>query len=58
MKRTRPKEEKKTKQLGIQIDVERWRRFRMLAIKQDRTATELMEEAMAEYLERHGRDVV
>jgi predicted transcriptional regulator len=45
---------KTTKQLGVKVNIDLWREFRMLAIKQDRTATELLKEAMEEYLERHS----
>ncbi len=52
-------EKPKVKQLGIKVDVDLWRRFRTLAFQQDRTATELLEEAMREYLERHhGGDII
>ena len=46
-------EGKITKQLGVQVNKEQWRKFRSLAVLQDRTAADLLEEAMAEYLEKH-----
>jgi macrodomain Ter protein organizer (MatP/YcbG family) len=52
-----PKEEKATKQLGVQVDVEVWRRFRTLAFQKGVTATDMLREAMEEYIERHRKDV-
>lgn len=57
--RKKPKEEKEpkaTKQLGVQVDKDQWRRFRLLAFKQDRTAGDLLKEAMAEYLLNHDEN--
>lgn len=52
-KRLEKKETKTTKQLGVQVNIELWKRFRKLAIDRDQMATTLLEEAMEEYLERH-----
>jgi len=41
------------KQIGVKLDQDLWRRLKILALKQDRTAGELLEEAMGEYLNRH-----
>ncbi len=49
-----PKTTKTTKQLGVQVDVGLWKRFRKLALDEDVTATELLREAMEEYLLKHG----
>jgi len=56
-KRGEPKEEKTTKQLGVQVDKDQWRRFRTFAMSQGRTATDLLKDAIEEYLERHKGDV-
>ena len=52
------KKDKSTKQLGVKVDVERWKRFRILALKKERTATELLKQAMAEYLSNHEENTV
>jgi predicted DNA-binding protein len=52
----KPKEQKQlrtTKQLGVQVDVGLWKRFRKLAVDRDRTAGDLLKEAMEEFLQRH-----
>lgn len=56
MTKKKPKEEraKTTKQLGVQVDVDQWRRFRTFAMSQGRTAADLLREAMEEYLEKRG----
>ncbi len=60
MRKKKPKEEKEpktTKQLGVQVDRDQWRRFRTLAFQKGVTATDMLREAMEEYVERHGGDV-
>jgi hypothetical protein len=42
------------KQIGVKIDPELWKEMRVLALQQDITATEALNRAMREYLERHG----
>jgi len=49
------KEETPRKQIGVKLDMDLWRELRILALEEDRTAGELLEEAMREYLERHRR---
>ena len=59
MRKRKLKEEelpKTTKQLGVQVDVGLWKRFRKLALDKDVTATELLREAMEEYLLKHGSE--
>ena len=57
--RTAPIKSKKAKadrrQIGVKLDSDLWRQVRILALEQDRTAGELLEEAMREYLERNKR---
>lgn len=40
------------RQIGVKLDSELWRQVRILALEQDRTAGELLEDAMREYLEK------
>jgi predicted transcriptional regulator len=49
------KERRARKQIGVKLDVDLWREIRVLAVETDRTAGELLEEAMREHLERHRR---
>jgi hypothetical protein len=42
------------KQIGCKLDSELWREVKILALKQGRTAGELLEDAMREYLLTHG----
>ena len=49
MKKT--KDQPMRKQLGIQVDVDLWKQFKAAAIMQDKTATELLNEAMRRTLE-------
>ena len=42
-----------SKQIGAKIDATLWKELRKLAIEQDRTATQLLNEAMREYLAKH-----
>lgn len=53
MERTKWPEGYKPKQIGVKIDPALWKELRLLALKQDRTATELLEEAMKEYIKKH-----
>jgi len=48
------KQPKTTKQLGVQVDVDQWRRFRTLAFQKGRTAGDLLKEAMEEYIGKRG----
>ncbi len=43
----------KRKQIGVKLNQDLWRELKILALKQDRTAGELLEDAMREYLKRH-----
>ncbi len=53
-KKAEPKKPKPIRrQLGILFSEGLWIRLRMLALEQRRTGTELMEEAVREYLEKH-----
>lgn len=50
-----PKEPKpKRRQLGILFSDRLWTELRIMALRKKKTATELIEEAVKEYLERHG----
>ena len=51
----RAKERPGRRQIGVKLDMDLWRELRILALEEDRTAGELLEEAMREYLERHRR---
>lgn len=42
------------KQIGAKIDPVLWQEMRVLALRTGRTATDLLNEAMREYLERHS----
>ena len=50
-------EQKQHRQIGAKFDVEQWRRLRALAIQQGRTGTELLHEAISDYLQRHEKGV-
>lgn len=41
------------KQIGIKLDMGLWRDIKIVALEQDRTATEVVEDALTEYTERH-----
>jgi len=43
------------KQIGVKINSDLWRELRKAALDQDRTATELLEEAIQDYIEKHRR---
>ena len=47
----RKEQQRASRQLGIMVDQDLWRRFRAAAIMRDQTATELLEEAMRKALE-------
>ena len=57
--RTAPPKGKRAKadrrQIGVKLNSELWRQVRILALEQDRTAGELLEDAMREYLTKRGR---
>jgi len=53
MERSKWPEGYKPKQIGVKIDPALWKELRMVALEQDRTATELLEEAIREYIDRH-----
>jgi hypothetical protein len=52
-KKLEGKQESPRKQIGVKLDVDLWREIRVLALETDRTAGELLEEAMQEYLVKH-----
>ncbi len=41
--------------IGIKVDWERWLSFRAFSIERDRTATDMLEEAMRDYVKRHRK---
>ena len=45
-------EKPRFKQLGIKVEVHLWREFKHLALDKETTATELMADAMRQYLEK------
>jgi predicted transcriptional regulator len=58
MGKRREEEPKKPrrKQPGIKINNDLWIGVKVLAAKKERTATELVEQAIREFLQRHGKD--
>jgi len=48
------KDKTERKQLGVKIDQDLWRELKILALRLGRTATELLEASMKEYLAKHG----
>ncbi len=56
-KMTKIEKPRTMKQLGVQVDVAQWRRFRAFAMSQGRTASEVLKEAIEEYLRKHGSEV-
>jgi hypothetical protein len=52
MIRTKPP---KRKQIGCLLDTELWTEVKILALKQGRTAGEVLEDSMREYLKKHGK---
>jgi hypothetical protein len=57
-KMAKPKEEKQPqtrKQLGVQVDIKQWRRFRALAFEKGQLARDMLKEAIEEYLVKHGQ---
>jgi predicted transcriptional regulator len=55
MARAKKKEKNKPerKQIGVKLDSELWREMKILALRMDKTAGELLEEAIREYLASH-----
>jgi hypothetical protein len=45
-------DEPERKQTGVKLDLELWREFKSIAVRRGSTATELLEEAMRDYLKR------
>jgi predicted transcriptional regulator len=43
------------RQIGVKLNSDLWREMRVLALQRDRTAGELLEEAMREYLEKQRK---
>lgn len=43
----------KRKNIGVKVDEAVWRRFRALALAQGKTAGDLLDELMTEYVEKH-----
>jgi hypothetical protein len=41
------------RQIGVKLDPELWREMKILALRMDKTAGELLEEAIREYLASH-----
>ncbi len=46
----------KRRQIGAKVSVELWKQMRMLALEQGRDATQLLDEAMAEYIKKHKKE--
>jgi len=46
------------KQIGIRLDMGLWKEIKMIALEQDRTATEVLEDAMSMYIKKHPRSPV
>jgi predicted transcriptional regulator len=44
------------RQIGVRIDTAVWTQLKILALKQRKDAFEVLEQAIKEYLERHGGD--
>ena len=55
MTRAKKAEEAKPerRQIGVKLDSELWREMKILALRMDKTAGELLEEAIREYLAKH-----
>jgi hypothetical protein len=49
------KEKPGRRQIGVKLDMDVWRDLKILALEKDRTAGELLEEAMREYLAKHRK---
>jgi len=49
-----PSKEKKVerKQIGVKINVELWREIKILALREGRTAGEILEDSLRDYLKR------
>lgn len=47
----RKRNQPERKQIGVKINSELWKRIKILALEQGRTAGELLEEALRAYLE-------
>ena len=43
----------KRKQIGVKLDSALWQEMKILALKKDKTAGEVLEEAIREYLAKH-----
>ncbi len=52
-KKRKDKDKPARKQIGVKLNQDLWRELKILALQQDRTAGELLEDAMEEYLKRH-----
>jgi predicted DNA-binding antitoxin AbrB/MazE fold protein len=45
----------KRKQIGVKVNEEIWKDLKILAIHKDKTATELLNDVMEEYLKDHHK---
>ena len=54
VRRRTPSKEKKIqrKQIGVKIDSELWREIKILALREGRTAGEILEDSLMDYLKR------
>ena len=41
------------RQIGIKLNMGLWKEIKMIALEQERTATEVLEDAMREYIKEH-----
>lgn len=44
-----------TKQIGAKINARLWKEIRMIALETDRLATDLLNEAMQDFIKKHGK---
>ena len=56
MTKFKRKKQPERKQIGVKIDSELWMQIKILALKQGRTAGELLQDAMRLYLEKHDKN--
>ena len=54
MDQSRRRKEIERKQIGVKIDTALWTQLKILALKQGKDGFEVLEEAIREYVERHG----
>ena len=55
MPRTNKPLSRESQQIGVRVNPTIWREIRLLAMQQDKTATELLNQAMEDFVKKHKK---